>query len=103
MLISIDHWRASIGILYGHAYALICNLTTLNLNNIELFISYFLPTILFLLLHLHGDINLTLVLRKKSTYFSLSNWNVNSLAAHKKYLYKLHIILSIDMTLFVYQ
>ena len=65
MLISIDQWRASIGICYGHAYALICKLTKLKLNNIELklksnniefFISYFLPIILFLLLLSHGDI-----------------------------------------------
>ena len=41
MLISIDQWRASIRIFYGHAYALICKLTKLNLNNIEFFISYF--------------------------------------------------------------
>ena len=69
MLISIDHWRASIGILYGHAYALICNLTTLNLNNIQLFISYFLPTILFLLLHLHGDIESNPGPKKKEHLF----------------------------------
>ena len=56
MLISIDQWRASICIIYGHAYALVCKLTKLNLNNIELFILYFLPIILFLLLLLHGDI-----------------------------------------------
>ena len=50
MLISVDQWRASIGIFYGHAYALIGKLTKLKLNNIEFFVSYFLPTILFLLL-----------------------------------------------------
>ena len=104
MLISIDQWRASTGIFYGHAYALIYKLTKLNLNNIEIFISHFLPTILSLLLLLHGDIESNLGPKKKvQTYFSLFHWNVNSLVARKKYLYKLHIILSTDMTLFVYQ
>ena len=41
MLISIDQWLASIGIFYGHVYALICKLAKLNLNNIDFFISYF--------------------------------------------------------------
>ena len=45
MLISIDQLRASIGIFYGHVYALICKLTKLKLNNIEFFISYFLSII----------------------------------------------------------
>ena len=102
MLISIDQWRASIGIFYGHVYALTCKLTKLNLNNIDFFISYFLPIILFLLLH--GDIEFNPGPKKKEqNYFSLCNWNVNSLIAHKKYLCWLHIILSTDMTLFIYQ
>ena len=50
----IDEWRASIDIFYGHA--LLCKLTKLNLNNIDFFILYFLPIMLFLLLLLHGDI-----------------------------------------------
>ena len=75
MLISIDQWRASIGIFYDHAYALICKLTKLKLDNIEFFISYFLPIILFLLLLLHGDLESNHCHR-----------NVNSLVAHKKYL-----------------
>ena len=84
MLISIDQWRASIGISYGHAYALICKLTKLNLKNIEFFISCFLPTILFLLLLLHGDIESNPGPKKKEqTYFSLCHWNMNSLAANK--------------------
>ena len=88
VLISIDHWHASIGIFYGHAYALTCKLTKLNLNNIEIFISYFLPTILFLLLLLHGDTEFNPGPKKKEqTYFLLCHWNVNSLVAHKKYLY----------------
>ena len=85
MQISIDQWRASIGIFYGHAYALICKLTKLNLNDIEILISYFLPIILFLLLLLHGDIESNLDPKKKGqTYFSLFHWNVNSLVARKK-------------------
>ena len=88
VLISIDQWHASIGIFYGHAYAVICKLTKLNLNNIEIFISYFLPTILFLLLLLHGDIEFNPGPKKKEqTYFLLCHWNVNSFVAHKKYLY----------------
>ena len=91
MVISIDQWRASIGIFYGHAYALICKLTKLSLNNIDLFISCFLPIVLFLLLLLHGDIEPNPGPKKKEqTYFSLchwNDWNVNSLVAHKKYLY----------------
>ena len=84
MLISIDQWHASIGIFYGHAYALICKLTKLNLNNIEIFISYFLPLIFFLLLLLHGDIESNPGPKKKEqTYFSLCHLNVNSLVAHK--------------------
>ena len=87
MLISIDQWRASIGIFYGHSYALICKLTVLKLNNVEFFISYFLQIILFLLLLLHGYIESNPGPKKKEqAYFSLSHWNVNSLAAHKKYI-----------------
>ena len=56
MLISIDQKRPSLRIFQGHAYALICKLTKLKLNNTEFFISYFLPIIWFLLLLLHGDI-----------------------------------------------
>ena len=41
MPISIDQWPASIDIFHGHAYALIFKLTKLNLNDIEIFISYF--------------------------------------------------------------
>ena len=85
MLISIDQWCASIGIFYGHVYALICKLTKLNLNNIDFFISYFLPIILFLLLLLHGDIESNPGPKKKEQiYFSLCHWNVNSLVVHKK-------------------
>ena len=106
MPISIDQSRASIGIFYGHAYALICKLNKLDLNDIEIFISYFLPIILFLLLLLHVDIESNLGPKKKEqTYFSLCHWNVNSLVAHKKLFYYFIscIILSTDMTLFVYQ
>ena len=88
ILISIDQWHALIGLFYGYAYALNHKLTKLNLNNIEFFISYFLPIILFLLLLLHGDIESNPGPKKKEqTYFSLCHWNVNSLVAHKKYLY----------------
>ena len=88
MLTSIYQWRASIGIFYSHVYALICKLTKLNLNNIETFISYFLPLIFFLLVLLHGDTESNPGPKKKEqTYFSLCHWNVNSLVAHKKYLY----------------
>ena len=63
-------------------------LTKLTLNNIELFISYILPIILFLLLLLHGDIEPNPgTKRKEQTYFLLCHWNVNSFVAHKKYLY----------------
>ena len=76
----------------------------MHINNIEIFISYFLLIILFLLLLLHGDIESNRgPKKKKQTYFSLCHWNVNSLVAHKKQPYQLHIILSTDMTLFVYQ
>ena len=69
----INLWCASIGIFYGHAYALICKLIKLNLNNIEFFISYFLPIILFLLLLLHGDIEFNPGPNKREqTYFFLS-------------------------------
>ena len=84
MPISIDHWRVSIGIFYGHTYALICKLTKLNLNDIEIFISYFLLITLFLLLLLYGDIESNPGPKKKEqTYFLLCHWNVNSLVAHK--------------------
>ena len=90
--------------IYGYAYDFFCKLTKLNLNDIEIFISYFIPLIFFLLLFLHGDIESNPGPKKKEqTYFSLCHWNVNSSVAHKKYLYQLHIILSTDMTLFVYQ
>ena len=60
----------SLSPVYGHAYALIFKLTKLNLNNIEFFISYFLPIILFLLLLLHGDIESNPGSKKKvQTYF----------------------------------
>ena len=42
MLVSIDQWRASIVILYDDAYALICKVTNLNLNNFAFRIAYFL-------------------------------------------------------------
>ena len=65
----------------------ICKLTKLKLNNIEFFISYFLPIILFLLLLLHGDLESNPGPKKKEqSYFSLCHRNVNSLVAHKKYL-----------------
>ena len=83
MLIRIDQWCASTGIFYGHAYALICKLTKLNLNNIAFFISYFLPIILFLLLLLHGDIESNPGPKKKvQTYFLLCHWNMDSSVAH---------------------
>ena len=70
MLISIYQWCASIGIFYSHVYALICKLTKLNLNNIEIFISYFLPLIFFLLVLLHGDTESNPGPKKKEqTYF----------------------------------
>ena len=56
MLISIEQWLALTGIFYGHAYAFICKLIKLNVNNIDFCILFFLPIILFLLLLLHGDI-----------------------------------------------
>ena len=57
----------------------------MSLNNSEIFISYFLTTIFFLLLLLHGDIESNPSPKKKEqTYFSLCHWNVNSLVAHKK-------------------
>ena len=56
MLISITQWCVSSDKFYGQAYVFICKLTKLNLNDIEFFISYFLPIILFLLLRFHGDI-----------------------------------------------
>ena len=41
-----------------------------------------------ILLLLHGDIESKPGPKKKEqTYFSLCHWNVNSLVAHKKYLY----------------
>ena len=64
----------SLSPVYGHAYALIFKLTKLNLNNIEFFISYFLPIILFLLLLLHGEIeSYPGPSKKEQTYFSLSH------------------------------
>ena len=55
----------------------------MHINNIEIFISYFLLIILFLLLLLHGDIESNRgPKKKKQTYFSLCHWNVNSLVAH---------------------
>ena len=73
MLISIDRWSASIGIFYGHAYALICKVTTLSLKNIKFVMQYFLTKILFLLLLLHGNIESNPGTKKKEqTYFSLS-------------------------------
>ena len=50
-----------------HAFALICKLTKLSLGNIEFFVSYFLPIILFLLLLLHGDIEFNPGPKKKRT------------------------------------
>ena len=82
MLVSIDQWHASTGIFYGHAYALICKLNKLKLNNIEFFISYSLPMILLLVLLLHGDAESNPGPKKKV----LCHCNVNSLVAHKKYL-----------------
>ena len=47
-----------------------------------------LPIILLLLLLLHGDIESNPGPKKKEqNYFSLCHYNVNSLVAHKKYLY----------------
>ena len=78
----------SLSPVYGHAYALIFKLTKLNLNNIEFFISYFLPIILFLLLLLYGDTEANPRPKKKEqTYFSLCHWNVNSLVAHEKNIF----------------
>ena len=57
----------------------------MHVNNIEIFISYFLLIILFLLLLLQGDIESNRgPKKKKQTYFSLCHWNVNSLVARKK-------------------
>ena len=56
-------------------------------NKTEFFISYFLTSILFLLLLLHGYVESNPGPKKKEqTYFLLCHWNVNSLVAHKKYL-----------------
>ena len=88
MLIIIDQLHASTGTFYGHAYALICKLTKLSLNNIEFFISYFYQLFCFYCYVRMVTLNLTLVLRKKEhNYFSLCQWNVNILVARKKYLY----------------
>ena len=97
MLINIDQSRASVGIFYSHGYALICKLTKLKLNNIEFFLSHFVPIILFLFLLLHGDVESKPGPKKnEQTYFLLCHLNVNSLVAHQKYLCWLHIILSTD-------
>ena len=103
MLINIDQSCASVGIFYSHGYVLICKLNKLKLNNIDFFISHFVPIILFLFLLLHGDVESKPGPKKnEQTYFLLCHLNVNSLVAHQKCLCWLHIILSTDMT-FVYQ
>ena len=87
MSISIDQWRASIGLFYGQ----VCGHISIKLSkgccNFKMFafILCFYAVFAFLLLLKHEDVEFKPGPKKKETrFFSCLHWNINSILAHKK-------------------
>ena len=87
MSISIDQWRASIGLFYGQ----VCGHISIKLSkgccNFKMvaFILCFYAVFAFLLLLKHGDVEINPGPKKKETrFFSCLHWNINSILAHNK-------------------
>ena len=87
MPISIDQWRAAVGLFRARRYAAIIKKTIWKYSNLKALtiLLFFYSTIIFLLLVQHGDIEINPGPKKKQPkYFSCCHWNVNSLLAHNK-------------------
>ena len=87
MPISIDQWRAAVGLFRARRYAAIIKKTIWKYSNLKALtiLLFFYSTIIFLLLVQHGDIEINPGPQKKlPKYFSCCHWNVNRLLAHNK-------------------
>ena len=87
MSISIDQWRASIGLFYGQVYGHISIKLSKGCCNFKMvaFILCFYAVFAFLLLLKHGDVEINPGPKKKETrFFSCLHWNINSILAHNK-------------------
>ena len=87
MSISIDKWRASIGLFYGQVYVHVSIKLSKGCCNFKMiaFILCFYVVFAFLLLLKHGDVEINPGPKKKETrFFSCLHWNINSILAHNK-------------------
>ena len=86
MAISIDQWRASIGLFYGQVYGQFSFKLSRGCSfKIVAFTLCFYAVFAFLLLLKHGDVEINLGPKKKETrFFSCLHWNINSILAHNK-------------------
>ena len=87
MSISIDQWRASIGLFYGQVYKHIrikLSIGSCNLKVVIIMLCFF-AAFAFLLLLKHGHVEVNPGLKKKEVRsFSCFHWNLNSIVAHNK-------------------
>ena len=87
MSISIDQWRASIGLFYGQVYGHVSIKLSRGCCNFKMvaFILCFYAVFAFLLLLKHGDVEINPGPKKKeTTFFSCLHRNINSILAHNK-------------------
>ena len=87
MSISIDQWRASIGLFYGQVYRCFSIKLSGGCCDFKMvgFILCFFAVFAFLFLLKHGDIEINPGPKKKETrFFSCLHWNVNNILAHNK-------------------
>ena len=87
MSLSIDQWRASIGLFYGQVCGHISIKFSKGCCNFKMFafILCFHAAFAFLLLLKHGDVEIKPGPKKKKTrFFSCLHWNINSILAHNK-------------------
>ena len=87
MSISIDQWRASIGLFYGQVYGHVSIKLSRGCSNFKMvaFILCFYAVFAFLLLLKHGDVEINPGPKKKETrFFSCLHRNINSILAHNK-------------------
>ena len=88
MSVSIDQWRASIGLFYGHVYGHLSIKLGRGCCDFKMvgFILCIFAVYAFSLLLKHGDVEINPGPKKKETRsFSYFHWNVNSILAHNKF------------------
>ena len=85
MSISIDQWRASIGLLYGQVYGHLrikLSIGGCDLKVVIIMLCFFAAFALLLLLR-HEDVNPG-PKKKEVRFFSCFHWNLNSILAYNK-------------------